>query len=69
MIIISAKNKKIGKIGIIEKIGHKIPDPVIIFAALYLIVIVITALFGGSEFSMTTADGGSVDYAIKNICL
>lgn len=67
MIIISAKNKKIGKIGIIEKIGHKIPDPVIIFAALYVIVIVITALFGGSEFSMTTADGGSVDYAIKNM--
>lgn len=66
MIIISTK-KKNSKIGIIEWLGHKIPDPVIIFISLYIIVLLITALFGGNTFSMTSPDGSSIDYEIKNM--
>lgn len=67
MIIISVKNKKNGSAGIIERMGHKIPDPVIIFMSLYVIVLLVTALFGGNTFSMTSPNGGSVTYEIKNM--
>lgn len=66
MIFISAlKRKKLG--GMLEKIGEKIPDPVIIFIFLYAAVFALTAVFGGSSFSMETSDGGSVVYEIKNM--
>ena len=55
------------KIGIIEKLGQKIPDPVIIFILLYILVLVVTGIFGGNTFSMTSADGTSVSYEIKNM--
>lgn len=66
MIIISVKNLK-NQTGIIEKLGGKIPDPVIIFIILYVIIITLTAIFGGRGFSMTSADGSSVTYEIKNM--
>lgn len=66
MIIISVKNLK-KQTGIIEKLGEKIPDPVIIFMMLYVIVIALTAIFGGKGFSMTSPDGSSVTYEIKNM--
>lgn len=49
--------RKKDKIGIIEKLGQKIPDPVIIFILLYILVLVVTGIFGGNTFSMTSADG------------
>ena len=52
--------RKKDKIGIIEKLGQKIPDPVIIFTLLYILVLVVTGIFGGNTFSMTSADGTSV---------
>lgn len=55
------------KIGIIERLGHKIPDPVIIFVFLYLSVLTITGIFGGSTFTMLSSDGGNVTYEIKNM--
>ncbi len=66
MIIISVKKLK-NKTGIIEKLGQKIPDPVIIFIMLYVIVIAAAAIFGGKGFSMTSPDGNSVTYEIKNM--
>ena len=57
--------RKKDKIGIIEKLGQKIPDPVIIFILLYILVLVVTGIFGGNTFSMTSADGTSVSYEIK----
>ena len=59
--------RKKDKIGIIEKLGQKIPDPVIIFILLYILVLVVTGIFGGNTFSMTSADGTSVSYEIKNM--
>ena len=59
--------RKKDKIGIIEKLGQKIPDPVIIFILLYILVLVVTGIFGENTFSMTSADGTSVSYEIKNM--
>lgn len=53
--------------GILERIGQKIPDPVVIFAFLYIIVLIITAVFGGKTFTMETPDGTNVVYEIKNM--
>ncbi|MDO5292401.1 MAG: AbgT family transporter [bacterium] len=38
------------KVSLIERIGSKIPDPVIIFIGLFAIVMIITAFMGGTEF-------------------
>ncbi len=38
------------KVSLIEKIGSKIPDPVIIFIGLFAIVMIVTAFLGGTEF-------------------
>ena len=59
--------RKKDKIGIIEKLGQKIPDPVIIFILLYILVLVVTGIFGGNTFSMTSADGTIVSYEIKYV--
>ena len=42
--------KKVKKPSFIEKVGSKIPDPVLIFIGLYVIVMVITGIFGGTVF-------------------
>ncbi len=60
-------SRKKDKIGIIEKLGRKLPDPFIIFILLYILVLVVTGYYGGNTFSMTSADGTSVSYEIKNI--
>lgn len=67
MINILGKNKKVGKVGFVEKLGKKIPDPVVIFVTLYSIVLLITALFGGNTFSMTSPDGSVTSYELKNM--
>ncbi|MBE5962998.1 MAG: AbgT family transporter [Lachnospiraceae bacterium] len=51
----------------IEKVGSKIPDPVIIFIGLYVLVMVLTAIFGGTSFETVGKDGSSVPYEIKNM--
>lgn len=51
----------------IERVGKKIPDPVIIFMALYAIVMITTLFMGGKTFSTVGADGGSIVYEIKNM--
>ena len=51
----------------IERVGHKIPDPVLIFIALYVLVLLLTGIFGGSTFSTVGANGTATEYTIKNM--
>ncbi len=50
----------------IEKIGQKIPDPVIIFICLYILVMLVTAFLGGRTFETATPDG-AITYTFKNM--
>lgn len=61
------KETKQTKVSIIERVGSKIPDPVIIFICLYAFVMIITGLFGGSTFETLGQDGSNVVYEIKNM--
>ncbi|GHD32233.1 AbgT family transporter [Halioglobus pacificus] len=51
----------------IERVGHKIPDPVIIFMALYPMAFIPTVIFGGYSFNTTGAGGDTVTHQIKNM--
>ncbi|PHV69828.1 aminobenzoyl-glutamate transporter [Sporanaerobium hydrogeniformans] len=55
------------KPSIIEKIGKKIPDPVIIFMILYAVTLIITLFLGEMTFSMVAKDGSMITYEIKNM--
>ncbi|MGL4736060.1 MAG: AbgT family transporter [Cellulosilyticaceae bacterium] len=59
-----AKEKKPS---LIEKIGKKIPDPVIIFIGLYIITMVSTLFLGGKTFEVMGVDGGSITHQIQNM--
>ena len=61
------KVKEAKKLSFIERVGKKIPDPVIIFMALFAIVMVLTAILGGLKFETLGADGGTIAYEIKNM--
>ena len=61
----SAKDKK--KMSFIEKVGKKIPDPVIIFVWLFAITMIATIFMGGMKFETLGADGGTISYEIKNM--
>lgn len=61
------KSLNIKKESFIEKVGKRIPDPTIIFMALFAITMVATALMGGMEFSTLASDGGTITYEIKNM--
>ncbi len=52
---------------LIERIGKKIPDPIVIFMALFVITALMSVMMGGHTFSSIGADGSPVDYAIKNM--
>ncbi len=52
---------------LIERIGQKIPDPVVIFIGLYLIVFALTAIFGGYQFELTGADATTQTVELKNM--
>ncbi|MFC3094029.1 AbgT family transporter [Alteromonas sediminis] len=52
---------------IIEKIGKKIPDPVIIFMWFLVIAFVLTAFVGGLTFETTGADGSPIVHTIKDM--
>lgn len=51
----------------IERVGHKIPDPVILFILFYLIVLLLTGIFGGYTFQTIGSNGGTVEYQIQNM--
>ena len=64
----SKKNDtKVKKVSFIEKIGSKIPDPVMIFIGLYIFVMIITAIFGGTTFETVGNDGSTISYTIQNM--
>ena len=63
----SDKSKKQKRPSLIERIGHKIPDPTIIFMILFAVTMVITLFLGGKEFSTLGQDGGTITYQIKNM--
>lgn len=49
----------------IERIGAKIPDPILIFMAFYPAVFLLTVLLGGLEFATAGTGGEMVKYQIK----
>jgi aminobenzoyl-glutamate transport protein len=51
----------------IERAGHKIPDPVIIFMAFYPLAFLLTVLFGGHEFSTQGAGGEEIQHQLRNM--
>lgn len=55
------------KMNFIEKIGKKIPDPVIIFAVFFAVVMILSVLMSGISFETLQADGSTVTYHIKNM--
>ncbi len=61
------KREKQQKTSFVERVGHKIPDPVMIFISLFVIVMLLSALMGGHTFETLGKDGGIVSYEIKNM--
>ena len=61
------KEKKKSSTSLIEKIGKKIPDPVIIFMGLYVITMILTLVMGGKTFETMSTDGGTIVHEIKNM--
>jgi aminobenzoyl-glutamate transport protein len=49
----------------IERVGHRIPDPVIIFMVFWPAAFIITVLLGGHQFESMGAGGEAVVHAIK----
>lgn len=58
-------NNKI--IATIEKLGKKIPDPIIIFIYFLGFAFILTMLIGGLEFETQAADGSAIVHTIKNM--
>src|SRR6056297_2732418 len=48
----------------VERVGHKIPDPIIIFMSFYPIAFVATVLMGGHQFETIGAGGEAISYQI-----
>ncbi len=61
------RNEASKKVSLVERIGSKIPDPVVIFIFLFVIIMLASALLGGKTFSMMGNDGQDVTYGIKNM--
>lgn len=55
------------KTSLVERIGHKIPDPVILFIFLFLITFITSIIIGGLQFSTVAPDGGVITFEIKNM--
>ena len=62
---IKLQDKK--KVSIIEKIGQTIPDPVIIFAIFYVVVLFSTLFLGGKTFEVMSGDGSYTTHTIENM--
>lgn len=65
--IMFKKKEKHQKTSFVERVGHKIPDPVIIFISLFVIVMLLSAIMGGYTFETLGKDGGIITYEIKNM--
>ncbi|MEG2775737.1 MAG: AbgT family transporter [Cellulosilyticaceae bacterium] len=61
------KNKNKKRTSFIEKVGKKIPDPVIIFMGLFVITMIATIFLGGITFSTLSGDGSTITYEIRNM--
>ncbi len=61
------QNEAPKKVSLVERIGAKIPDPVVIFVFLFAVVMIITAFLGGKTFSTLADDGSTITYEIKNM--
>lgn len=59
--------KDTNKVSFIESIGSKIPDPVLIFIGLFVIVMILSGIFGGHTFETLGSDGSPVPYTIQNM--
>lgn len=59
--------KKEKKASFIERVGKKIPDPVIIFMSFFAITMFVTLFMGGTTFETMGADGNPIVYEIKNM--
>lgn len=51
----------------IERAGKKIPDPVIIFAFLFAVTMILTIFMGGMSFETLSGDGTTISYEVKNM--
>ena len=51
----------------IEKMGQKIPDPIIIFIYFLIFAFILTAFIGGLEFKTQSADGSEIAHVIKDM--
>lgn len=51
----------------VERVGHKIPDPVIIFMAFYPIAFLATVLLGGHAFETMGAGGEPRDLRLRAV--
>jgi aminobenzoyl-glutamate transport protein len=56
---------KAGFANFVERVGHKIPDPVIIFMAFYPAAFLLTVFMGGHTFETAGAGGENVQYSIR----
>lgn len=56
-----------GLIAFIERVGHRIPDPVIIFIWFLVAAVLLTAVMGGIQFETFGAGGEPVQWQIKNM--
>ena len=60
------KNKS-NKMSLIERIGKRIPDPVVIFASFSIITLITTLFMGGTTFEVLGGDGQTIVHEIKNM--
>lgn len=60
-------HNELKKLSFVEKIGSKIPDPVMIFIGLFVIVMILTAFMGGTTFITQGNDGTETVNTIKNM--
>lgn len=51
----------------IEKMGQKIPDPIIIFIYFLVFAFILTMFIGGLEFKTQSADGSEIVHVIKDM--
>ncbi|CAM3859016.1 AbgT family transporter [Parendozoicomonas haliclonae] len=50
-----------------ERVGHAIPDPVIIFIFLYVVCLIVSASLGGTSFVTPAANGETSVHTIRNM--
>ncbi|OQX40352.1 MAG: hypothetical protein B0D91_00130 [Oceanospirillales bacterium LUC14_002_19_P2] len=54
-------------LSLLERIGKKIPDPVIIFLGLYVICLLASVSLAGREFTTPSATGSDITHSIRNM--